>query len=418
MVSEVTNLADQMLRQLPAELVEFMRVAGQAASKKGQSLYLVGGVVRDLLLKRTNLDLDLVVEGDAIGLAKQLAESVKGKILTHTRFGTAKLKWDSWSVDFATARSETYERPGALPSVSPGSLDDDLFRRDFTINAMAVELIPKCFGKLVDLYGGMSDLKRKLIRILHERSFIDDATRIWRGLRYEQRLGFQLEADTLRLLKRDIPMLDAISGDRIRHELELVLREAEPEKVILRAEELGVLAKLHPSLKGDSWLEEKFREARKLKTLPSVELYISLITYRLTIEEKDELISHLKLNKTAAQVLRDTSSLKSKLDVLSMPEAKPSSTYQLLSDSTPEAITAIFLVTDSPVVRQRIRLFLNKLRYIRPALTGNDLLKMGIAQGPKVKEVLAHLHKARLDGEVTSKKEEEALVREWVEKAE
>lgn len=416
MVSEFTNLADQMFKQLPAELVEFMRVAGQTASSKGQSLYLVGGVVRDLLLRRTNLDMDLVVEGDAIGLAQQLAEIVKGKILTHARFGTANIKWEGWSVDLATARSEAYERPGSLPGVKPGSLDSDLFRRDFTINAMAVELMPKCFGKLVDLYGGMSDLKRKLIRILHERSFIDDATRIWRGLRYEQRLSFQLEADTLRLLRRDIPMLDTISGDRIRHELELILREVEPEKVILRAEELGVLAKLHNSLKGDSWLAQKFKEARQLKTSPSVELYISLLTYRLN-KEKEEFISHLKLNKSAAQVLRDTSNLKNKLDVLSMQEAKPSSTYQLLSGLTPEAITAVFIADDSPVVRQRIRLFLNKLRYIRPVLTGSDLLKLGIPQGPEVKEVLSRLHKARLDGEVTSKKEEEVLVWKWVERA-
>ena len=226
---EITNLASKIEKQLPTELVDFMRRAGEVATSRGQSLYLVGGMVRDLLLERTNLDLDLVVEGDAINLAQQLRELYQGKITTHPRFNTAKLQWDKWSVDLATARSETYAKPGALPTVKPSSLASDLFRRDFTINTMAIELIPNHYGQLIDPHRGRDDLEQGLIRILHERSFIDDSTRIWRGLRYEQRLDFQLEPNTLRLLKRDIPRVDTISGDRIRHELELTLKEEFPE---------------------------------------------------------------------------------------------------------------------------------------------------------------------------------------------
>ncbi|MFC1966600.1 CCA tRNA nucleotidyltransferase, partial [Chloroflexota bacterium] len=243
-MAEKTNLSSKIEKQLPVELVKFMHAAGQVAASQEQGLYLVGGVVRDLLLGRTNLDLDMVVGGNAIELAQRLAGTTRGKLITHPRFNTAKLRWDTWSVDFATARSETYEKPGALPKVKPGSLASDLFRRDFTINAMAIELSHGRYGQLIDRHGGMDDLKHKLIRILHERSFIDDATRIWRGLRYEQRLDFQLEANTLKLLKRDLPMLDTISGDRIRHELELVLREEFPEKALRRATELGVLPRL------------------------------------------------------------------------------------------------------------------------------------------------------------------------------
>ena len=228
---EIINLSDKTEKQLPAELVEFMQAAGLVATSQRQSLYLVGGVVRDLLLGRGNFDLDLVVEGDAISLAQRLADITQGKIRTHPRFNTAKLRWNRWSVDLATARSETYERPGALPRVKPGSLASDLFRRDFTINAMAIELVLGRYGQLIDPYRGRDDLNRGWVRVLHERSFIDDSTRIWRGLRYEQRLDFQLEPDTLKLLKRDIPMLDTISGDRIRHELELILREELPEKI-------------------------------------------------------------------------------------------------------------------------------------------------------------------------------------------
>ncbi len=418
-MSETINLASKIEKQLPAELVNFMQVAGEVAAGQGQSLYLVGGVVRDLFLGRTNLDLDLVVEGNAIDLAQQLIEIKQGKIITHPRFNTAKLQWNKWSVDLATARSETYAKPGALPSVKSSSIDKDLFRRDFTINTMAIELNPSRYGELIDIYGGREDLEHKLIRILHERSFIDDATRIWRGLRYEQRLNFQLEPNTLQLLKRDIPMLDTISGDRIRYELECILQEEFPEKILHRAEELGVLAKLHPSLKGNGWLAEKFEQARQLSSpnLPPVGLYLALLAYPVTNDENEHLISRLRLPKSLAQTLRDSISLKAKLQSLADPELTPSSIYCLLHGYSPPAIVANSLASDSPVAHQHIQLFLNKLRYVKLALTGNDLKRMGIAPGPRIKEILQLLHEARLDGKVTSKQGEVDLVKGWLSRS-
>jgi len=154
-MAEITNLSSEIEKQLPVELVEFMQRAGLVAAGQGQSLYLVGGVVRDLLLKRANLDLDLVAEDDAINLAQRLVSIIEGKMITHPRFNTAKLQWGKWSVDIVTARSETYDKPGALPTVKPGSLANDLFRRDFTINTMAIELVPSRWGKLIDLYRGL-----------------------------------------------------------------------------------------------------------------------------------------------------------------------------------------------------------------------------------------------------------------------
>ncbi len=410
---ETVNLTAKIEKQLPAELVEFMQVAGMVAVGQGQSLYLVGGVVRDLLLGRANLDLDLVVEGDALNLAPPLADITHGKIITHPRFHTAKLRWQQWSVDLTTARSETYDRPGALPRVKLGSLTDDLFRRDFTINAMAVELIPGGYGRLIDPYSGRSDLGYKLLRVLHEGSFIDDSTRIWRGLRYQQRLDFHLEPDTLQLLKRDIAMLDTISGDRIRHELELVLREESPQKILRHAEELGVLAKLHPGLRGDDWLAEKFGQARSAN-LPLPGLYLALLAYRLSSQENEELISKLRLRKSLAQTLRDTHSLKAGLDSLADPELVSSRIYHHLHGYSPSAVTASSLATNSPVARRHIQAFLAKLRYVRSTLNGNDLQRMGVAPGPQIKEILQRLHEARLDGKVTSKQGEEDLVRGWV----
>jgi len=412
------NLSSQIEEQLPAGLVTFIQRAGKTAASQGKGLYLVGGAVRDLLLGQTNFDLDFVVEGNAIELAQHLAGINQGKITTHPRFNTAKLQWDEWSADLATARSETYARPGALPAVTPGSIRDDLFRRDFTINAMAIELNPSRYGELIDRYKGRDDLEHKLIRILHDKSFIDDATRIWRGLRYEQRLDFQLEPATLKLLKRDIPMLDTISGDRIRYELECILKEAHPEKVLRRAEELGVLPKLSPSLKGNGWLAEKFEQARKISSPnpPPLGLYLALMVYHLTNEETGALISFLRLPKALAQTLRDTIDIKTKLPVLADPELKPSRIYHLLHGYNPTAITANSLACDSPLARQHIQLFLKKLRYVKPALTGNDLQKIGIAPGPRMKEILQRLHNARLDRKVTSKEEENILVRKWLDK--
>jgi len=414
---KIINLASKIENQLPAELVNFMRLAGEVARSRGQSLYLVGGVVRDLLLGKPNFDLDLVVEGDAISLARQFSQTTQGKLVTHTRFNTAKLQWDKWSVDLATARSETYVKPGALPKVKPSPIESDLSRRDFTINAMAIHLNPAHYGQLIDLYGGRNDLEHKLIRILHEKSFIDDATRIWRGLRYEQRLDFQLEPATLKLLKRDIPMLDTISGDRIRHELELILKELYPEKVLRRAEEVKVLPELHPALKGDGWLAERFEQARRLSSpsSPPVGLYLALLAYPLSSEEIGDLILYLKLSKLLAQTLRDTISLKTQLKPLANPELSPSGIYHLLHGYYPPAITANLIASDSSVIRQNLHLFLNKLRYVKPAFTGDDLKRLGVAQGPQIKEILNRLHEARLDGKVTSKRGEEELVKGWVD---
>jgi len=409
-------LPNKIEKQLPAELVSFIQVAGEVAASRGQNLYLVGGVVRDLLLGQTNLDLDLVVEGNAIELAQHLTPRNQAKITPHPRFGTAKLKWSKWSIDLATARSETYTKPGALPSVKPSSLINDLLRRDFTINAMAIDLNPGHYGELIDPYGGKDDLKHKHIRILHEKSFTDDATRIWRGLRYEQRLNFQLEPTTLRLTKRDIPMLDTISGDRIRHELELILQEKHPEKALHRAEELNILQRLHPALKGNGWLAEKFEQARQLNlaNLSLVGLYLALLAYPLTNEGNEHLISRLKLPKSIAQTLQDTNCIKGKLQSLAQPELSPSSIYHLLHSYFPLAITTNLLASDSTVAQQHIHSYLSKLRYVKPILGGDDLKRTGVAPGPHIKEILHLLHMARLDGKITTKQGEVRLVHSWL----
>ncbi|MDH4300252.1 MAG: hypothetical protein OEV54_06375 [Dehalococcoidia bacterium] len=399
-----------MEQHLPQPLLELVQdISGQAA-ELGQRLYLVGGVVRDLLLGYPNFDLDLVVEGDAVKLAQKVAETSQAKLIAHHRFGTAKLRYGNSTLDLATARKETYARPGALPAVTPGTLKDDLIRRDFSINAMAISLSANDYGELVDLHQGRRDLEHRLIRILHPRSFSDDATRILRGVCYEQRLGFQFEAQTARLLKRGLPMLDTISGDRIRHELEHIFEENQPELVVRRLGELGVLARIGPSLKGDGWIAEKFDTARRLKKstqLPS--LYFCLLVYSFSENDIEQFLARLNIPARLSRVMRDTVRLKTSLPILDKPSLKPSDIYYLLRGYEPVAIQANAIAAESPKAHDYLQLFLAKLRYVRTALNGEELKKLGVSAGPQMGKLLEVLHKAKLDGQVRTKADERRL---------
>jgi tRNA nucleotidyltransferase (CCA-adding enzyme) len=410
------NLAELLVEQLPVDILDFVRKAGKLAERRGQRLYLVGGVVRDLLLERCNLDIDLVVEGDAIDLAREIAASTKAVVTTHPRFGTATVEWRNRRADFVSARAESYARPGALPTVRPGTIQDDLARRDFTVNAMAVALEPPHFGEVMDLFNGRGDIEKGLIRVLHEKSFTDDATRIWRAIRYEQRLGFDIEPGTLDLLRRDVVMLGAVSGDRVRHELELVLEEEEPEKALARAAGLGVLARVHPSLTADDWLAETIEQARRRCSpeKPTPHLFLALLAYRLTGEETRKLIAYLRLPKRAADILRDTAAIKDALKELSLPGLAPSRVYERLQGYHLTALLANSVGSGSETAAEHIELYLNVLRHVQPSLDGNDLRQLGVPEGPRIKEVLERLREARLDGKIDSREEEEEIVRGWI----
>jgi tRNA nucleotidyltransferase (CCA-adding enzyme) len=329
------------------------------------------------LEQRLSSELLMVVEGDAPKLASLLAESVGGEVLMHRRFGTAKFRCEDLSIDFATARAETYAHPGALPSVQPGSIGDDLRRRDFTINAMAVPLNEADFGNLLDPYDGEKDLGNKFIRILHEKSFIDDATRILRAIRYEKRFDFQLERTTESLLRRDLAMLNTLSGDRIRHELELILKEERPEKMLRRAGELGVLKEIHPSLEGNGWLEEKLQQARSGARPSSATLYFSLLLYHFSQDEGEQFIVRMKIPGAAARVIRDTLHLKENLQALAVAELTSGAIYRLLKEYSATSILANALASDSPLVCQRLDLYLDKLRYVKISLDGGDFWMVG-----------------------------------------
>jgi tRNA nucleotidyltransferase (CCA-adding enzyme) len=404
------NLARQIEQYLPRQLLELVKdISGQAA-KQEQRVYLVGGVVRDLLLGYPNFDLDLVVEGDAVKLAQQVAETSQTKLLAHHRFGTAKLRYENFTLDLATARKETYAKPGALPAVTPGTLHDDLIRRDFSINAMAISLTANNYGELVDPHHGKTDLEHRLIRILHNGSFSDDATRILRAVRYEQRLCFALETQTAQLLKRDIPMLDTISGDRIRHELELIFREKQPEFAVNRLAELRVLPRISLFIKGDGWIVEKFDKARRLKKPTQLlSLYFCLLIYSFSETGTEQFLARLNIPAKLSRAMRDTLRLKTRLPLLDKSPLKPSEIYYLLREYEPLAIQANAIASDPSIVHRHLQLYLTKLRYVRTSLDGEELKRLGISAGPEMGKVLQILHKAKLDGEVRTRADEKKL---------
>ncbi len=400
-----------MRARLPEELFAFLRTAGKEADEREQKLYLVGGTVRDLILNRPNLDFDLVLEGDALKFARQLANKTAAKVTVHTRFGTANFSHDKFHIDIVTARSETYAAPGALPAVKPGAIRDDMRRRDFSINAIAIDLSPDSFGQIFDPHDGISDIEKKLIRVLHNKSFSDDATRILRAVRYEQRLDFKLEKDTERLLRKNVAMLNTISGDRIRHEIDRTLREEHPEKALKRAEELGVLQLISPSMKVNSWLDNRFSEARK-RNISSPTVYLALLTYDLSKDDAATISGRLNLSGEWKHIIQGVAKIKDEIDKLADPSIPTSHIYRFFKRYPTEAVSACFIANESQIIRNQIERYLNDLQHVQTELNGDDLKAMGMEPGPRLGRMLSSLRDAKLDGIVSTREDEEALVRQ------
>ena len=404
--------AGGLIESLPPTLRELTATTGRLADKSGTKVYLVGGIVRDLMLGRPSVDIDIMAEGNAVTLARQMAEKLGARLTVHRDFGTATLKIDGFSVDLATCRSEDYMYPGALPAVRPGSIRDDLQRRDFTINAMAVCINGVNRGELTDIFSGRQDLASGLVRVLHDKSFQDDATRMMRAVRYEQRLGFRLESSTLKLLKRSLEMLDTISGDRLKNELALWLGEVHPEKILRRAGRLGILDKLHPALAWDLTMSTAFRRAASGDDAAMSRLYFCLLVYNLDEEQLYELLGRLNLIGSRLDLLSHQSlEIKGKCKGLDKRDLKRSAIYFTLRNYDTTAVQANRYYAKSPALRRNLGLYLDRLRHEKTSLGGNELLKLGVKEGPRVGPVLKRLLAARLDGIIVSKSDEVKLAR-------
>ncbi len=417
-MSEVNHVL-QLENKLPHLIYRFILTAGKEADRRGYRIYLVGGIVRDLILEQPGKDIDIMVEGNAPDIARALAEITGSKnFIIHTKFGTATFHFDSYRLDFATCRSETYSQPGALPTVKPGTIQDDLLRRDFTINAIAININPSNFGEIVDLYGGLRDLSNGVIRILYDDSFKHDATRIMRAVRYEQRLNFRLENNTEILLKRNLNMLDTISPDRLKHEIILWLNEKHPEMIIRRAGQLGILKKIHPSIRWSHNMEVAYKRAHeRLKDDNNEYCFFGILAYQLSELELDELLQRLNMKGTKFDLIaRQAIEIKQNKNILIKSELTNSELYFHLSKRPPIAIQINWFYPNNHLMRKRLNLFLNKLYRARTFINGKILHEMGVKPGPAVGEILKSLLSARLDGKIKTREEEEQMVRQLLEK--
>ncbi|HIQ02474.1 MAG TPA: CBS domain-containing protein [Anaerolineales bacterium] len=430
-----THVQALLENALPPQTLALVQRTAETAQEMGYSLYFVGGLVRDLLLGAPIVDVDLVVEGEAIRLARHLAQLLGGRVVAHDRFGTAKwiLNNRVWqgvaggppppekaisSVDFATARTEFYTHPTALPEVERSSIKQDLHRRDFTINTLAIRLDPPYWGQLLDFYGGEADLRDGIIRVLHSLSFVDDPTRILRAARLEARLGFSLDPRSEKQIANALPMLSRVSGDRIRHELEQILDEEEPERALCRLDGLGVLQEIHPDLRCDSWLSTRFQTIRgeldpaTWEMAPSDRrfLHLALFLYRLESRSLEAVLKRLKVPRADADDLRMLPDLRRVLRRVALTR-RPSRIYRLLRPYPARLLAAAWTASDRAGLRGKLLRFQTEYRRVETALTGEDLKRLGLRPGPLFGRLLSALRDARLDGQVATREEEEALLR-------
>jgi len=407
------NLGNLLAKSLPEDRLSLLNLVRDEATQRGLPLYIVGGSVRDLVLGRRLNDFDFTVEGDAIALARSLASKHGGGVTAHTKFGTAKwflpenLKTDHGTLDLITARSETYKHPAALPTVKPGSLADDLRRRDITINTLALRLDGANYGELRDDFNGLMDLQDGIVRVLHPLSFIDDPTRMYRAVRYEGRYGFKIAEDTLALIPEARLVVEKLSPQRIRHELDLILEEQNAVIILARLDELDLLSVIHPALSNFS--------QSNLATLKSDDPALQnrnsrwiLWLMHLTEHEIELLNERLHFTASLLKILRSASLLNANLTALI--GLKPSQVVELLEGYSKKALE----VLSSAVSDEEIKIILNKYLtewwYLKPKTTGDDLKTRGIPPGPKYNEILRRLRAAWLDGEVKNEEEEKKLL--------
>jgi tRNA nucleotidyltransferase (CCA-adding enzyme) len=367
--------------------------------------YLVGGAVRDLMLGGASPDLDVAVEGDARGVARALAERLGGTVVEHERFGTATVRADDLVVDLAETRTETYPTPGSLPVVAPAPLGADLRRRDFTVNAMAVALIGDELGHLHDPCDGRADLERRVIRVMHDGSFLDDPTRLLRAVRYETRLGFRMDPET-ELLARDavrIGALRTVSGQRIRDELLDLLGELDAPAAIERLRDLGIDKGLDPALDPDVTLAA----SAALGAAETGADRVLAVLAALVLRAPDTLVPWLEQlgvtreqRERVARAARDAPALAEGLRAV---ELSPSAIHTLLADEPPEALALALALGASP---EPILEWSSRLRWVRLDITGDDLIAAGVEPGPALGRSLAETLRAKLDGEVAGRDDE------------
>lgn len=440
----MTNLAPRLEERLHPERMRILRVCADVAERRAIDLCLVGGAVRDIMLPPAVStsptsgtlgagapDIDMAGPGVDRGFASEVAEALGGRFVASSAFGTYKLMVPDAAkpqvtegdadtaggaeieIDLVTSRAETYTEPAALPEVSPGSVSDDLARRDFSVAAMCLVLAPPrgsgmTWGDLIDPFDGEGDIERKLIRVLHPNSFIDDPTRIFRAIRYRARLGFELEPGTGELLLSALRYIQRLSGDRVRHELERIFDEAQPGKILAWAQENDVLRAVFEEVGGDVdvLLAAKFPPGEVGR-----DAWTGLLAYPVPPQRSQALCKRLNLGSRTGRVVRDVAGIRFGFPGLKSGLEKRSEIYSFLSYRTEAAIRACAVATEDETLRAALNVYLDELMDVETSLTGHDLLEMGVPQGPVVGLLLRQLLHARLDGDVTTPEDERKFVK-------
>jgi tRNA nucleotidyltransferase (CCA-adding enzyme) len=385
-----------------------------------EGVYLVGGTVRDILLGEPSFDVDIVVEGDAIALARDLAVALDGRVRAHPKFGTAVVLYDDGErVDVVTARSESYHAPAVLPTVEPGTIEEDLDRRDFTINAMAVSLKDAETGRLVDPFHGRADVEAGLVRVLHDRSFIDDPTRILRAIRYEDRYGFRMDEHTAELARICIATghVGDLSGARLREELIALLEEGDVSHAIPRLGELGAEKEIHPHVVADEEAVRLFDRLRELNRryrlqVPAWRLGLAALARRMPEDEISPWLDGLKLRRRDAEQIKaavtEGPAIARELGSNSLP---PAEVVALAERHAPDAPLFALAISDLLQLHE----YFERLGGIELEIDGNDMAALGLAESPRVGEILAELRRRKLNGELDGRESELAAARELIE---
>lgn len=422
------NIASMVSNRLPQEMQDLLKAAGELGKELGWEIYAVGGFVRDIILGRDNLDLDLVVEGDGIEYARKLASRLGGRVKPHTKFKTAVVILDDGQrVDVATARLEYYEYPAALPTVELSSIKMDLYRRDFTVNALALRLNPGRFGQLVDFFGAERDIRNKTLRVLHSLSFVEDPTRILRVIRFERRFDFQIGGQTMRLIKNalSLELFSKLSGTRVMHELQAIMNEEDPMACFNRMQELGILEAIHPLLKLKNDRIQVLTELGKVHSWykllylePEIvpwKLYFLGLTMGIKREEIGQVTKRLHFTNREEREffqLRDMiGDALMRLMTWGKGPAKLSRLYAIVHPIPLEGVLFLMARSRKEHIRKSISQYLSWLRYETIEVTGGDLQDMGIEPGPIYTTILDKLMAAKLDGKADTREEQLELAR-------
>ena len=420
------NMRRLMDERLDDETMKKLTEIGGLADNMGYHAYLVGGFVRDLLLRDENYDIDIVIEGDGIAFAEELAKHLNVKVRPHKEFATAKVIYkDGFKVDIATARLEYYKAPASLPVVEHSSLKLDLHRRDFTINTLAISLNKNTFGELIDFFGAQRDIKEKTIRVLHSLSFVEDPTRVFRAIRFEHRFGFKIGKHSLDLIKNTVKLnfLARIRGKRVWAELALILQEDGVEKILKRLQELDLLRFIFPSIVFNKDKERLFNQMQAIYKwyellyqggpVDKVQYYLLGLVEHMNSEEVLEFCKKLEVTeKVRKKTTENTEHLREVLARLTMgiPVMKKSEIYRILEPLSKEVMLFIMAKARSEEIKKAISNYITYRDSFRPFTTGTDLKKMGIQEGPVYKEILEKLKDAKVDMNLKTKEEESHFV--------